>query len=58
MTFKDHDYVLSLTSHLPHAVAYSIVKTAINNEDKYKDDVIQYSAGGLRDFTRIAASTL
>ena len=31
-------------------------KTAINNEDKYKDDVIQYSAGGLRDFTRIAAS--
>tara|TARA_B100001057_G_scaffold498292_1_gene604844 strand:- start:732 stop:1628 length:897 start_codon:yes stop_codon:yes gene_type:complete len=56
MTFKDHDYVLSLTSHLPHAVAYSIVKTAINNEDKFKDDVIQYSAGGLRDFTRIAAS--
>ena len=56
MTFKDHDYVLSLTSHLPHAVAYSIVKTAINNDDKYKDDVIQYSAGGLRDFTRIAAS--
>ena len=56
MTFEDHDYVLSLTSHLPHAVAYSIVKTAINNEDKFKDDVIQYSAGGLRDFTRIAAS--
>jgi prephenate dehydrogenase/cyclohexadieny/prephenate dehydrogenase len=56
MTFEDHDYVLSLTSHLPHVVAYSIVKTAINNEDKFKDDVIQYSAGGLRDFTRIAAS--
>jgi len=56
MTFEDHDYVLSLTSHLPHAVAYSIVKTAINKEDKYKDDIIQYSAGGLRDFTRIAAS--
>ena len=56
MTFENHDYVLSLTSHLPHAVAYSIVKTAINNEDKLKDDVIQYSAGGLRDFTRIAAS--
>ena len=56
MTFEDHDYVLSLTSHLPHAVAYSIVKTAINNEDKFRDDVIQYSAGGLRDFTRIAAS--
>ena len=56
MTFEDHDYVLSLTSHLPHAVAYSIVRTAINKEDKFKDDVIQYSAGGLRDFTRIAAS--
>ncbi len=56
MSFEDHDYVLSLTSHLPHAVAYSIVKTAINNEDKFKNDVIQYSAGGLRDFTRIAAS--
>ena len=56
MTFEDHDYILSLTSHLPHAVAYSVVKTAINNEDKFKDDVIQYSAGGLRDFTRIAAS--
>ena len=56
MSFEDHDYILSLTSHMPHAVAYSIVKTAINNEDKFKDDVIQYSAGGLRDFTRIAAS--
>ncbi len=56
MSFEDHDYVLSLTSHLPHAVAYSIVRTAINNEEKFKNDVIQYSAGGLRDFTRIAAS--
>ena len=56
MTFEDHDYVLSLTSHLPHVVAYSIVKTALNNEDKLEDNVVQYSAGGLRDFTRIAAS--
>ncbi len=56
MNFDDHDYVLSLTSHLPHVVAYSIVKTVINNKDKFKDDVIEYSAGGLRDFTRIAAS--
>ena len=56
MSFEDDDYVLSLTSHLPHAVAYSIVRTAINNEEKFKNDVIQYSAGGLRDFTRIAAS--
>ena len=56
MSFEHHDYVLSLTSHLPHAVAYSIVKTAISDDNKFKDDVIQYSAGGLRDFTRIAAS--
>ena len=56
MSFEHHDYVLSLTSHLPHAVAYSIVRTAISDDNKFKDDVIQYSAGGLRDFTRIAAS--
>ena len=56
MSFEHHDYVLSLTSHLPHAAAYSIVKTAISDDNKFKDDVIQYSAGGLRDFTRIAAS--
>ncbi|MBD1146913.1 prephenate dehydrogenase/arogenate dehydrogenase family protein [Pelagibacterales bacterium SAG-MED28] len=56
MSFEHHDYVLSLTSHLPHVVAYSIVKTAISDDNKFKDDVIQYSAGGLRDFTRIAAS--
>ena len=56
MTFEDHDYVLSLTSHLPHAIAYSIVRTVINNDDKFKDEIIQYSASGLRDFTRIAAS--
>ena len=56
MTFKEHDHILSLTSHLPHAIAYNIVRTAINNDDKFKQDVIQYSAGGLRDFTRIAAS--
>ena len=56
MTFEDHDYVLSLTSHLPHAIAYSIVRTVVNNDDKFKNDIIQYSASGLRDFTRIAAS--
>ena len=56
MSFAQHDYVLSLTSHLPHAVAYSIVKTAINDDEKFKNEIIQYSAGGLRDFTRIAAS--
>ena len=56
MTFEEHDHVLSLTSHLPHAIAYSIVRTVINNDDKFKNEIIQYSASGLRDFTRIAAS--
>ena len=56
MTFEDHDNVLALTSHLPHAIAYSIVRTVINNDHKFKDEIIQYSASGLRDFTRIAAS--
>ncbi len=56
MSIKEHDYILSLTSHLPHAIAYNIVRTAIGNDDKFKDDIIQYSAGGLRDFTRIASS--
>ena len=56
MTPEAHDEILSLTSHLPHAIAYNIVRTVINVEDKLKQEVIQYSAGGLRDFTRIAAS--
>ncbi|MDC0343894.1 prephenate dehydrogenase/arogenate dehydrogenase family protein [Pelagibacteraceae bacterium] len=56
MSFEEHDYILSLTSHLPHAIAYSLVRTAIDSKDKFKKEVIQYSAGGLRDFTRIAAS--
>lgn len=56
MSFEEHDRILSLTSHLPHAIAYNIVRTAINDEDKFRQEVIQYSAGGLRDFTRIAAS--
>ena len=56
MTYDDHDHVLSLTSHLPHAIAYSIVRTVIKNDDLFKNEIIQYSASGLRDFTRIAAS--
>ncbi len=56
MSFNEHDYILSLTSHLPHAIAFNIVRTAINDEDRFKKEIIQYSAGGLRDFTRIAAS--
>ena len=56
MSFEEHDHILSLTSHLPHAIAFNIVRTTINDEDKFKKEIIQYSAGGLRDFTRIAAS--
>ena len=56
MSINDHDHILALTSHLPHAVAYNIVKTAINTDEKFKDEIIKYSAGGLRDFTRIASS--
>ena len=56
MTPEEHDKILSLTSHLPHAIAYNIVRTVTSVEDKLKQAVIQYSAGGLRDFTRIAAS--
>ena len=56
MSFEEHDHILSLTSHLPHAIAYNLVRSTINNDDKFKKDIIRYSAGGLRDFTRIAAS--
>ena len=56
MSDIDHDKILSFTSHLPHAIAYNIVKTSMSNDDKTKEDIIRYSAGGLRDFTRIAAS--
>jgi len=56
MSFEEHDQILSLTSHLPHAIAYNVVRSAVKQEDKFKDEVIKYSAGGLRDFTRIASS--
>ena len=56
MNANEHDQILALTSHLPHAVAYNIVMTAISADDKFKEDIIKYSAGGLRDFTRIASS--
>ena len=56
MSLEEHDHILSITSHLPHAVAYNIVKTAINTDEKLKEEIIKYSAGGLRDFTRIASS--
>ncbi len=56
MLDEDHDKILSFTSHLPHAVAYNIVQTSMSNDEETKEDIIRYSAGGLRDFTRIAAS--
>jgi cyclohexadieny/prephenate dehydrogenase len=51
-----HDQVLAITSHLPHLIAYTIVGTAADLADDLKQEVIQYSASGFRDFTRIAAS--
>tara|TARA_B100000427_G_C15488520_1_gene586453 strand:- start:58 stop:957 length:900 start_codon:yes stop_codon:yes gene_type:complete len=56
MSVEDHDKIISLTSHLPHVIAYNIVKTVMGSDEKTKNDIIRYSAGGLRDFTRIAAS--
>ena len=56
MDAKQHDYILSITSHMPHLIAYNIVNTALKAQDKKESDVVKYSAGGLRDFTRIAAS--
>ena len=56
MSDEDHDKILTFTSHLPHVVAYNIVKTSMSHDEEVKDDIIKYSAGGLRDFTRIAAS--
>ena len=53
---RHHDMVLAITSHLPHLIAYNIVGTAADLEDVTQSEVIKYSAGGFRDFTRIAAS--
>ncbi|WP_312163717.1 prephenate/arogenate dehydrogenase family protein [Phenylobacterium sp.] len=51
-----HDLVLAVTSHLPHLIAYNIVGTAADMEEVTQAEVMKYSAGGFRDFTRIAAS--
>jgi prephenate dehydrogenase/cyclohexadieny/prephenate dehydrogenase len=56
MSSKKHDLVFSMTSHLPHLIAYNLVKTATDFERKQKYELIKFSAGGLRDFSRIAAS--
>jgi cyclohexadieny/prephenate dehydrogenase len=56
MDAAHHDLVLAVTSHIPHLIAYTIVGTASDLEDVTQSEVIKYSAGGFRDFTRIAAS--
>ncbi|MFP6747451.1 MAG: prephenate/arogenate dehydrogenase family protein [Alphaproteobacteria bacterium] len=56
MDAKRHDLVLAITSHLPHLIAYNIVGTADDMETVTQGEVVKYSAGGFRDFTRIAAS--
>lgn len=56
MDAAHHDRVLAITSHLPHLIAYTIVGTASDLEEDTKSEVIKFSAGGFRDFTRIAAS--
>ena len=56
MDAAHHDLVLAITSHLPHLIAYTIVGTASDLESVTRSEVIKYSAGGFRDFTRIAAS--
>ena len=56
MSADHHDKVLAVTSHLPHLIAYTIVGTATDLEDSLKSEVIEFSASGFRDFTRIAAS--
>ncbi len=56
MKSDKHDKIFSITSHLPHLIAYNLVKSAQDFERKQKYNLIKYSAGGLRDFSRIAAS--
>lgn len=56
MSAEHHDLVLAITSHVPHLIAYNIVGTSADLEEVTQSEVIKYSAGGFRDFTRIAAS--
>lgn len=56
MSAEHHDRVLAVTSHIPHLIAYTIVGTASDLEQVTRSEVIKFSAGGFRDFTRIAAS--
>ena len=56
MTADHHDLVLAVTSHLPHLIAYTIVGTAFELREVTQSEVLKFSAGGFRDFTRIASS--
>ena len=56
MNSDDHDKIFSVTSHLPHLIAYNLIKTAQDFQKKRNKNLIKFSAGGLRDFSRIAAS--
>ena len=56
MDSVNHDKIFSITSHLPHLIAYNLIKTAQDSQKIQKKNLIKYSAGGLRDFSRIAAS--
>ena len=56
MNEEEHDKIFAITSHLPHLIAYNLVKSAQDFEKKQNYELIKYSAGGLRDFSRIAAS--
>jgi cyclohexadieny/prephenate dehydrogenase len=56
MTPRHHDYVLSITSHIPHLIAFTIFHTALRHERISDSEVMKFSAGGFRDFTRIASS--
>ena len=56
MQSQEHDKIFSMTSHLPHLIAYNLIKTAQDFQKNNKKNIIKYSAGGLRDFSRIAAS--
>ena len=56
MQSDEHDKIFSMTSHLPHLIAYNLIKTAQDFQKKNKKNIIKFSAGGLRDFSRTAAS--
>ena len=56
MNKTEHDKIFAITSHLPHLIAYNLIKTAQDFQKKYKKNLVKFSAGGLRDFSRTAAS--